>query len=157
MLQREAKAENVVGGHFQEGLLGSYSGYRIQFSSVTQLCPTLCDPMDCSTPGFPVHYQLPELTRSHVHRVGDAIQPPHSLSSPSLSAFNLSQHQGFSNESVLHIKWPKYWIFSFSISPTNEYSGLISFRIDWFDLLAIQGTLKNFLQYHSSKSSIVLI
>ena len=94
MLQREAKAENVVGGDFQEGLLGSYSGYRIQFSSVTQLCPTLCDPMDCSTPGFPVHYQLPELTQSHVHRVSDAIQPSHLLSSPYPPAFNLSQHQG---------------------------------------------------------------
>ena len=108
MLQREAKAENVVGGHFQEGLLGSYSGYRIQFSSVTQLCPTLCDPMDCSTPGFPVHYQLPELTQSHVHRVSDAIQPSHLLSSPYPPAFNLSQHQGFSNESVLHIRWPDF-------------------------------------------------
>ena len=145
MLQREAKAENVVGGHFQEGLLGSYSGYRIQFSSVTQLCPTLCDPMDCSTPGFPVHYQLPELTQSHVHRVSDAIQPSHLLSSPYPPAFNLSQHQGFSNESVLRIRWPKYWSFSFSISSSDEYSGLISFRMDWLDLLAVQGTLENIL------------
>ena len=155
MLQREAKAENVVGGDFQEGLLGSYSGYRIQFSSVTQLCPTLCDPMDCSTPGFPVHYQLPELTQSHVHRVSDAIQPSHLLSSPYPPAFNLSQHQGFSNESVLRIRWPKYWSFSFSISPSNQYLGLISFRMDRLDLLAVQGTLKSLLQHHSSKASIL--
>ena len=82
------------------------------------------------------------------------MQPFHPLSSPSPPAFNLSQHQGFSNESVLHIRWPKYWGFSFSISPSNEYSGLISFRIDWFDL-AVQGTLKNLLQHHSSKASIL--
>ena len=105
------------------------TGCSVQFSSVTQSCPTLCDPMDCSTPGLPVHHQLPELAQTHVHRVGDAIQPSYPLSSPSLPAFNLSQHQGFSNESVLHIRWPKYWSFSFSISPSNEYSGLISFRM----------------------------
>ena len=106
---------------------------KIQFSSATQSCPTLCNPMDCSTPGFPVHHQLLELAQTHVHRVGDAIQPSHPLSSP--PALNLSQHQG-PNESDLHIRWPKYWSFSFSISPSNDYSGLISFRIDWFDLLA---------------------
>ena len=99
----------------------------VQF--MAQSCPTLCDPMDCSTPDFPVHHQLPELAQIHVHRVSDAIQPFHPLSSPSLPAFNLSQHQGFSSESVLHIRWPKYWSFSFSISPSNEYSGLISFRM----------------------------
>ena len=113
-----------------------------QFSSVTQSSLTLCDPMDCSTPGFPVHHQLPELAQTHVHQVGDAIQPSHSLSSPCPPAFNLSQHQGFSNESALHIRWPKYW--SFSISSSNEYSGPISIRIDWFDL-AVQGNLKSLL------------
>ena len=126
-----------------------------KFSSVVQSCPTLCDPMDCSTPGIPVHYQLPEPAQTHAHGVGDAIQPSHPLSSPSPPAFNLSQHQVFSKESVLHIRWPKYWSFSFSISPSNEYSGLISFRIDWFDLLAVQGTLKSLLQHHSSKASIL--
>ena len=126
-----------------------------QFSSVTQLCPILCDPVDCSRPGFPVHHQFLELAQTHVHRVGDAIQPSHPLSSPSLSAFNLSQHQGFSNDSVLHIRWPKYWSFSFSISPSSECSGLISFRIDWLDLLAVQGTLKSLLQHHSSKAPIL--
>ena len=99
--------------------------------------------MDCSTPGFPVHHQLPELTQTHVHRVGDAIQPSHPLLSPSPPAFSLSQHWVLSSESVLRIRWPKYWSFCFSISPSNEYSGLISFRIDWFDLAA-QGTLRVF-------------
>ena len=94
--------------------------------------------MDCSTPDFPVLLQLPEFAQTHVHLV----QPPRPLSSPSPHALNLSQHQGISNESVLHIRWPKYWSYSFSISLSNEYSGLISFRIDWFDLLAAQGTLK---------------
>ena len=96
--------------------------------------------MDCSTPGFPVHHQLPKLAQTHIHRVGDAIQPSYTLSSPSPPAFNLSQHRVFSNESVLCIRWPEYWSFSFSISPSSEHSGLISFRIDWFDLLAVQGT-----------------
>ena len=123
------------------------------FSSVTHSCPTLCDPMNCSTPGLPVHHQLPESTQTHVHQVGDAIQPSHPLSSPFPPALNLSQHQGLSNESALHIRCPKCW--SFSISPSNEYSGLISFKIDWFDLLAVQGTLKSLLQHHSSKASIL--
>ena len=101
----------------------------------------LCDPMDCRTPGLPVHHKLPEFTQTYVHWVGDAIQPSHPLSSPSPSTFNLSQHRVFSNESVLPISWPKYWSFSFSISPSSEYSGLISFRMDWPDLLAVQGTL----------------
>ena len=87
--------------------------------------------------------------------MGDATQPSHPLSTPSPPAFNLSQHQGFSSESVLCIKWPKYWSFSFSISPSHEYSGLISFRIDWLDLLAVQGTLKSLLQHQSSKASIL--
>ena len=109
--------------------------------------------MDCSTPGLPVHHQLPEFTQTHVHGVSDAIQPSHPLSSPSPPAFKLFQHQVFSNESVLHFTWPKYWSLSFSISPPNEYSGLISFRMDWLDLLVVQGPLKNLLQHHSSKAS----
>ena len=126
-----------------------------QFSSVTQSGLTVCDPRDCSKPGFPFHYQLPEFTQTHVHRVGDVIQTSHPLSSPSPSAFNPSSIRGFSSESVLYIRWPKYWSFSFSISPSNEYSGLISFRMDWLDLLAVQGTLKSLLQYHGSKASIL--
>ena len=101
-----------------------------QLSSVAQLCLTLCDPMDFSTPGFPVHHQLPDPTRTHVHRLSEAIQPSHPLSSPSLPTFNLPQHQGLFQWVVLHIRWPKYWSFSFSISPSNEYSGLTSFRMD---------------------------
>ena len=120
------------------------------FSSAARLCPILCDPIDCSTPGFPVHHQLLELTQAHVHWVGDAIQPFHPLSSPSPHAFNLFQHQGlsrvFSNESVLRMRWPKYWSFSLNISPSNECSGLISFRIGSLDLLAVQTTLKSLLQ-----------
>ena len=109
----------------------------IQFSSVAQLCPTLCDPMNCSTPGLPVHQQLLESTQSHVHWVDDAIQPSHPLSS---SSPTLSHSQVFSNESTLLIRWPKYWSFSFNISPSSEHPGLISFRMDWLDLLAVQGT-----------------
>ena len=124
-------------------------------SSVTQSCPTLCNPMNCSTPGFPAHYQLLEPAQTHVHRVSDAIQPSHPLSPPSPPAFNLSQHQGLLQQVSLCIRWPEYWSFRFSISPSNEYSGLISFRIDWFDLLAVQGTLKSLLQHHSSKASIL--
>ena len=105
--------------------------------------------------GFPVLYHLSELAQTHVYRVGDAIQSSHPLSSPSSPAFNLSQRQGLSNESVLRIRWPKYWSFSFSISPSNEHPGLISFRMDWLDLLPVQGTLKSLLQHHSSKASIL--
>ena len=125
-----------------------------QLSSVAQSCLTLCDPMDSSMPGLPVHHQFPEFTQTHVHRISDAIQPSHPLSSPSPPAFNLSHHV-FSTESVLCIRWPKYWSFSFNISPFNEHSGLISFRVDWLDLLAIQGTLKSLLQHHSFKASIL--
>ena len=125
-----------------------------QFSSVAQSCSTLCDPMNPSTPGLPVHHQLPEFTQSHVHWVGDAIQPSHPLLSPSPPAPNPSQHQGFSNESSLCMRWPKYWSFSFSIIPSKEHPGLI-FRMDWLDLLAVQGTLKSLLQHHSSKASIL--
>ena len=111
--------------------------------------------MDCSKPGLPVHCQFPELVQTHGHRVGNAIQPSHPLSSSSLPAFNLSQHLGlFQWVSSLH-QVPKYWSFSYSISPSNEYSGLISFRIDWFDLLAVQGTHKSLLQHHNSKASIL--
>ena len=126
----------------------------LQFSSASQLCLTLCDSMDCSTLGLPVHRQLPEFTQIHVHWVSDAIQPSHPLSSPSPPTFNLSQHQVFSNESVLRMRWPKYWSFSFNISPSNEHPGLISLRMDWF-YLAVQGTLKSLLQHRSSKASIL--
>ena len=129
--------------------------YGCQFSSVAQSCPTLCDPMNCSTPGLPVHHQLPEFTQTHVHRVSDAIQPSHPLLSPSPPAPNPSQHQSFSNESTLCMRWPKYWSFSFSIIPSKEIPGLISFRMDWLDLLAVQGTHKSLLQHHSSKASIL--
>ena len=112
---------------------------------------TLCDPINRNTAGLPVHHQLPEFTQTHVHRVGDAIQPSHPLSSPS-PVPNPSSIRVFSNESTLHIRWPKYWSFIFSISPSNEHPGLISFRMDWLDLLAVQGTLKSLLQHHSSKA-----
>ena len=118
---------------------------------MAQLCLTLCNPMDCSTPGFPVHHQFPELTQTHVHRFGDVILPFHSLLSPSPSAFNLSYCQGL----FKWVRWPKYWSFSFSISPFNECSGLISFRMDWLDLLAVQGILRSLLQHHSSKASVL--
>ena len=110
---------------------------RIVFHSVAKSCPTLCDPMDCSTPGFSVLHYLLEFVQTHGHSVGDAIQPSHPLP-PSSFAFSLSQHWGLSRESALHIRWPKYWSFSFSNSPSSEYLGLISFRIDCFDLLAVQ-------------------
>ena len=106
-------------------------------------------------PGFPIHHQFSELTQTHVHRVSDAIQPSRPLSSPSSPAFYLSQHHVFSDEFVLCNRWPKFWSFSFSISPSNEYSGLISFRMDWLDPLAVQGTLKSLLQHHSSKASVL--
>ena len=111
--------------------------------------------MDCSTLGFPVYYQLPDLTQTHVHRVSNAIQPSHPLSSPSPPPSIFPSIRVFSNESVLLIRWPKYWSFSYSISPSNEYSGLISFRMDWLDLLAVQGTLKSLLQHHISKASVL--
>ena len=107
-----------------------------------------------STTGFPVHHQLPELAQTHIHRVSDAIQPSHPLSSPSPPASAFPSIRVFSNESVLCIRWSKYWSFSFSISPSHEYSGLISFRIDWFDLLAFQEILKSLPQHNSSKASI---
>ena len=127
----------------------------VQFSSVTQSCLTLCNGMDCSMPGFHVHDQLPELAQTHVHRVSDAIQPSHPLLSPSPLLSIFPSIRVFCNESVLRIKWPEYWSVSFSISLSNEYSGLISFRMDWLDLLAVQGTLKSLLQHHGSKASIL--
>ena len=127
----------------------------VQFSSEAQLCPTLCDPMNHSTPGLPVHHQLLESTQTHVHWVGDAIQPSHPLSTPTPPTFNLSSIRLFSNESVLRIRWLKYWSFSFSISPYNKHPGLISFRMDWLGLLAVQRTLKSLLQHESSKASVL--
>ena len=128
----------------------------LQFSSVNQSCPTLFNSMDCSTPGLHVHHQLPEFTQTHVHQVRDTIQPSHPLSSPSLPPAIFPSIRVFSNESVLHIRWVRYWSFSFSIGPSNEYSGLVSFRMDWLDLLALQRTLKSLLQHHNSKASILL-
>ena len=118
---------------------------NIQFSSVAQLCLMLCDPVDCSTPGFSVHHQLLELAQTHVHRVSEDIQPSHLILSPSPPPSIFPSIGVFTNESALRIRWPKYWSFSFSISPSNEYSGLISFMTDWLDVLAIQGTLKSLL------------
>ena len=128
---------------------------HIQFSSGAQSCLTLCNPMNCSRPGLPVHHQLPEFTQTHVHRVSDAIQPSHPLSSLLLLSSIFPSIRVFSKESVLCIRWPKCWSFSFSISPSNEHSGLISFRMDWLDILTVQGTLKSLLQHHSSKVSIL--
>ena len=105
--------------------------------------------MNRGTPGLPVRHQLPEFTQTHIHRVSDAMQPSHPLLLP-LSIF--PSIRVFSNESVLRIRWPKCWSFSFNIHPSNEYSRLISFGMDWLDLLAVQGTLKSLLQHHSSKA-----
>ena len=126
-----------------------------QFSSVAQSCPTLCDPMNCSMPGLPVHHQLPEFTQTHVHR---SVMPsihlnlcrPLLLLPPIAPSIRV-----FSNESTLRMRCPKNWSFSLSISPPNEHPGLISFRMDWLDLLAVQETLKSLLQHHSSKASIL--
>jgi len=141
----------------------------VQFNSVAQSCSTFCDPMNCNTPGLPIHHQLPEFTQIHVHRVSDTIL---SLRHTSIESLIPSSHlilccpllflpssppsiRVFSNESTLHMTWPKYWSFSFSISTSNEHPGLISFRMDWLDFLAVQGTPKSFLQHHSSKASIL--
>ena len=111
--------------------------------------------MNRSTPGLPVHHHLPEFTQTHIHRVSDAIQPSHPLSSPSRLSPIPPSIRVFSNESTLRMRWPKYWSFSFSIIPSKEIPGLISFRMDWLDLLAVQGTRKSLLQHHSSKASIL--
>ena len=122
----------------------------VQFSSIAQLCPTLRNTMYCSTPGLPVHHQLLEFIQTYIHWVSDAIQPSHPLSSP-LRPSIFPSIRVFSNESVLRFGWPKYLSFSFSISPSSEYSGLFSFRMVWLDLHAVQGTLNSLLQYHSLK------
>ena len=126
------------------------------FGSVAKSCLTLCNPMECSTPGFPVLHCLPEFAQAHVHWVSNAIQPFDPLLSPSPPALSLSQHQCLfirANELAFHIRWTKYW--SFSNSSSNEYWGLISFRIDWFDLVTAQGTLKSLLQHYSLKESVL--
>ena len=148
-----------MGGRFKrEGCIpmaDSCWGLISQFNSIAQLCLTLCDPMFCSTPGLPVFHYL-QFAQTLVHWTNDAILPSHPLSSsPSPPALDLSEHQGFFQWVSFCIRWPKYWSSSFSISPSNEYSGLISFRMDWLDLIADQGTLKSLLQHHSSKASIV--
>ena len=132
----------------------SSSSTSVQFSSVAQSCPTL-RPHELQHARPPCPSPTPEFTQTHIHRVSDAIQPSHPLLSPSPPAPNPSQHQSLSNESTLRMRWPKYWSFSFSISPSNEHPGLISFRMDWLDLLAVQGTLKSLLQHQSSKASIL--
>ena len=136
---------------------GFFTIEPFRFSSVQSLSRVrlFVTPMNRNMPALPVHHQLLEFTQTHVHRVGDAIQPSHPLLFPSPPAPNTSQHQGFSNESTLCMRWPKYWSFSLSISPSNEHPGLVSFRMDWLDLLAVQGTLKSLLQHHSLKASIL--
>ena len=136
-------------------LIKSVEGCTVQFSSVSQSCQTLCDPMNCSMPGLPVHHQLPEFTKTHV--IESVMPSSHLILCHPLLLLPLilPSIRVFSNEATLHIRWPKYWSVSFSISPSNEHPGLISFRMDWLDLLAVQGTLKNLLQHHSSKASIL--
>ena len=127
----------------------------VQFSSIAWSCPTLCDPMDCSTPSFPVHHQSQSLLKLMSIKL---VMPSHHLilCYPLLLLPSIFPSiRVFSNESVLRIRWPKYWNFSYSISSSNEYSGLISFRMDWFDLLAVQGTLKSLLQHYNSKASVL--
>ena len=128
---------------------------QVHFNSVTQSCLTLCNPMNRSMPGLPVHHQLPEFTQTHVSRVGDAIQHLILCRSLLLLPPIPPSIRIFSSESTLCMRWPKYWSFSFSIIPSKEHTGLISFRMDWLDLLAVQGTLKSLLQHHNSKVSIL--
>ena len=127
----------------------------VQFSSVAQSCPTLCNPMNCSTPSLPVHHHLLKITQTHIHQVRDSIQPSHPLLPLFLLPLIPPSIRVFSNESTLRMRWPKYWSFSFSIIPSKEHPGLISFRMDWMDLLAVHGTHKSLLQHHSSKVSIL--
>ena len=138
-----------------EWLILSISISPLCCCSATQSCLTLCDPTDCSMPGFPVHHQLPEFTQPHVHWVGDAIQSSHFCPPLLLLPSIFPSIRVFSNESVLRIRWPKDWNFSFRISPSNEYLGLTSLRMDWLDFLAVQGTLKSLLLHHSTKASIL--
>ena len=152
-LRTSSVTVSVLGPRF-----GPYMTFSsVQFSSVQSLSHVrlFATPWTTSTPGFSDHHQLPESTQIHVHWVGDAIQPSHPLWPPSPPALSLSQHQGLLNESALHIRWPKYCRLRFNISPTNEHPGLISFRMDWLDFLAVQGTLKSLLQHHGSKPSII--
>ena len=130
--------------------------WELQFSSVTQSCPTLCNPMNCSTPGLPVHHQLPEFTQTHVYWIGEAIQPSHPLLSSFPRPQPLPASESFPMSQLLCMRWPKYWSFSFSIIPSKEHRGLI-FRIDWLDLLAVQGTLKSSptSQFKSINSSVL--
>ena len=147
---------NMTHGHLIQGdTTGKRDFSSVQFSSVAQSCPTLCDPMNRSTPGLPVHHQLPEFTQTLVHWISDAIQPSHPLSSPSPPAPNPSQHQSLFQWVNSSHEVAKVLNFSFSISPSKERPGLISFRMDWLALLAGQGTLKSLLQHHSSKASIL--
>ena len=150
---RKQKQRKLVNNRMRAWILVLLSS--VQFSPVAQLCLTLCDPMNPSTSGLPVHHQLLEFTQTQVHRVGDAIQPSYPLSSPILLPPIPPSIRAFSNELTLCMRWQKYWSFSFSISPSKEHAGLISFRTDWLDLLAVQGTLKSLLQHHSSKASIL--
>ena len=126
----------------------------MSFSSVAQSCLTLCNPMNCSTPGLPVHHHLPEFTQTDVHRVSDAIQPTHPVV-PFSSCPQSLPALVFPNESTLCMRWPKYWSFSFSIIRSKEHPGLMLSRMDWLDLLTAQGTLQSLLQHHSSKASIL--
>ena len=137
-------------------LAGVHASAFYQFSSVAQLCPTLCDPMDCSMPGFPVHHQPPELVQTRLSIESVMTSNYLILRRPLLLLPSIFPTlRVFFNESVLCIRWPKYWSFSFSISPSNEYSGLISFRMDLLDLLAVHGTLKSRLQHRSLKALIL--
>ena len=142
-----------------DGHLGCFHVLAIvssaQFSLVTQSCPSLCNPMDCSTPGFPGHHQHLELTQTHVHQVSDAIHHFVLCRPFLLLPLIFPSIRFFSNESILRIRRPEYWNFRFSIHPSNDYSGLISFRMDWLDLPAVQMTLKSLLQHHHSKASIL--
>ena len=125
------------------------------YCSVTLSCLTLCDPMDCSIPGLPVPHHLSEFSQVHVHCIGDAIQPSNPPKPSSPFALNHLQHQGLFNESAVHIRWPQYWSFSFNIIHSNNYSGLVSLKIDWFDVPAVQWSFRSLLQLHSSKASIL--
>ena len=127
----------------------------VQFSSVAQSCPTLCNPMNCSTPGLPVHHQLSEFTQTHVHWVGDTIQSSNHLIPFSSCPQSFPASRSFQMSQLFASGGQKYWSFIFSINPSSEHSGLISFRMDWLDLLAVQGTLKSLLQHHSSKASVL--
>ena len=134
--------------------LACFAG-TVQFSSVSPSHPNLCNPMNCSMPGIPVYHQLPEFTQIHVHWVSDAIQPSHHLLSPSLSVLNLSQHQGLSQRVSSSHQVAKVLEFQLQHQSFQWIPALISFRMDWLDLLAVQGTLKSLLQHHSSKASIL--